>query len=43
MTQTYWSKSAEEYADKPDNRGEFTIIARSNSSRKSAKDKQKNL
>ena len=36
------NKSAEKYADKADNTGKFTIIAKSNSM-KSAKDKQKTL
>ena len=37
------TKSAEEYADKTENKRKFTLIAKSNSMRRSAKDKPKTL
>jgi hypothetical protein len=37
------NKSAEEYADKTENKRKFTLIAKSNSMRRSAKDKPKTL
>jgi hypothetical protein len=35
------NKSAEEYADKTENKRKFTLIGKSNSMRRSAKDKPK--
>jgi hypothetical protein len=37
------NKSAEEYADETENKRKFTLIAKSNSMRRSAKDKPKTL
>ena len=37
------NKSAEEYADRTENKRKFTLIAKSNSMRRSAKDKPKTL